>query len=346
MATITDAKVFDLLGAGAATRTEISRQLGISKPTASQAILRLQDFGLVSEGQSSAQGKRGRIPELYALRQDYGHVLAVELSAQHLLIQAEDLAGNVLESLHAPIDSHTSEQQLLATASGLLTQLESAVRSPRLAVGISQAAPVLHDGQGNVRVIGTPIFAASAADIAGLFDPKVTLLDNDVNWMAVAEYQQRRGSMLLVYVGAGIGAALVVDGELHRGRHGVAGELENQMLGGITLLEHLEREGLVGQRVLFERLVDPAVRRTLVEPLGQVLGNLVGFLDPDAVVVTGPGASAELSEELAVVITRTVPLVPSQVEHSVHGGDGALAGAMAGARRSALQALWSSYREA
>ncbi|GAA1408067.1 hypothetical protein AUR04nite_27890 [Glutamicibacter uratoxydans] len=345
LATVTDAKVFALLGTGPATRTEISVQLGISKPTASQAILRLQQFGLVSEGKSSAQGKRGRIPERYELRQDYGHVLAVELSAQQLVIQAEDLVGQELARFSAQIDSQTTQQQVLDTAGRLLTELDAAVRSPRLAVGISQAAPVMHDEQGGVRVIGTPIFAASDADIASLFDAEISLLDNDVNWMAVAEYGQRQGSMLLVYLGAGIGAALMIDGALHRGRYGVAGELENQKLGDATLLEHLERGGLVGQRILFEKLADPESRRALVEPLGAVLGNLVGFLDPEAVVVTGPGASEELAAELGQAVEQAVPLVHSQFQYSQHGGDGALAGAMAGARSSALETLWKQYRE-
>lgn len=79
------------------------------------------------------------------------------------------------------------------------------------------------------RVVPTEIFPASGANLAGLFDQKTpVVLDNDVNWMAVAEAENSDGSLMMLYIGAGLGAGLVIDGKLHRGRHGTAGELENQ----------------------------------------------------------------------------------------------------------------------
>lgn len=347
LATQTDAKVFGLLAGGPATRTEISQKLGISKPTASLAITRLQQFGLVSEGISTAGGKRGRIPEVYSLRQDYGHVQAVELSAQKLVVSAYDLAGSELALLCENIDSQVTADQLFELAGKLLMQLQREVRSPLLAAGISQAAPVLHAEDGSVQVVRTPIFDASATDLVNLYEPGTPLLlDNDVNWMAVAEQQQRAGSMFLVYIGAGIGSALVVDGVVYRGRHGIAGELETQVVNGKTLLQHLDEAGLVNNGVIFEDFAEPKQRQALVEPLGAVLGNLVGFLDPDVLVVTGPGASQELCSQLSQVMGKFSPLAATPVEYSSEGGTRALEGAKSGALNLALDQLWRKYREA
>ena len=346
LAALTDERVFGLLAQAPATRTEISAQLGISKPTASQSILRLQEFGLVSEGRSSAEGKRGRIPERYALRTAYGHVLGVDLSAERLALRASDVTGTVLAERISPVQTSTGAEQLLDTARALRDELQAELGSPRLAAGISQAAPVLHGEDGTTRVVPTPIFAASGADLAGLFDSPATLLDNDVNWMAVAEYSRRAGSMLLLYLGAGLGSALVIEGRVYRGRHGLVGELETQRLQGRTLLEHLDSGGLVGTRVLFEKLSDPRMWPALLDPLGQVLGNLLGYLDPDALVVTGPGASAALTEKLAERLRGIVPLAGPDIEYSPQGGTGALDGALAAARRRALAELWSAYRHA
>lgn len=345
LAALTDERVFGLLARDPATRTEISAQLGISKPTASQSILRLQEFGLVSEGRSSAEGKRGRIPERYALRTAYGHVLGVDLSAERLALRASDLAGTVLAERSSPVATSTGAEQLLDTARALRDELQAELGTRRLATGISQAAPVLHAGNGAARVVPTPIFAASGADLAGLFDARSTLLDNDVNWMAVAEYAGRAGSMLLLYLGAGIGSALVIEGRLYRGRHGLVGELETQRLQGRTLLEHLDAGGLVDTRVLFEKLSDPQLWPALIEPLGQVLGNLLGYLDPDALVVTGPGASAALTQKLADRLVGLVPLAGPDIGYSPQGGPGALDGALAGARRYALAEVWNAYRQ-
>lgn len=102
----------------------------------------------------------------------------------------------------------------------------------------------------------------------------------------------------------------------------------------------------MGTRVLFEKLSDPRMWPALLEPLGQVLGNLLGYLDPDALVVTGPGASAALTEKLAERLRGIVPLAGPDIEYSPQGGTGALDGALAAARRRALAELWSAYRHA
>lgn len=167
-------------------------------------------------------------------------MLGVDLSAERLALRASDVTGTVLAERISPVQTSTGAEQLLDTARALRDELQAELGSPRLAAGISQAAPVLHGEDGTTRVVPTPIFAASGADLAGLFDSPATLLDNDVNWMAVAEYSRRTGSMLLLYLGAGLGSALVIEGRVYRGRHGLVGELETQRLQGRTLLEHLD----------------------------------------------------------------------------------------------------------
>ncbi len=345
LAALTDERVVDFLSRGPSTRSELSARLGISKPTASQSILRLQEFGLVAEGYSTAEGKRGRIPERYSLREAYGHVAGIELNAERLTLRACDVTGRVLAERSCGLEASTSEAQVLEAARELDESLQLELGSPRLATGISQAAPVLQQEDGGKQVLPVPNFAASGADLAGLFEKDRTVLDNDVNWMAVAEYTPRSGSMLLLYLGAGIGSALVIGGQVYRGRHGLVGELETQRLKGRTLLEHLDAAGLVGPRILCEKLSDPLSWPLLVEPLSQILGNLLGYLDPDTLVVTGPGASAGLTEQLGARLGESVPLAGPDVEYSPQGGTKALHGALCAARTLALDRLWSSYRQ-
>ena len=58
LATLTDIRVFDYLCKAPATRTRIAADLGISKPTASQAISRLQEKAEEMQKEQSKRGKK------------------------------------------------------------------------------------------------------------------------------------------------------------------------------------------------------------------------------------------------------------------------------------------------
>jgi len=343
LATLTDIRVFDYLCAAPATRTQISADLGISKPTASQAISRLQENGLAIAIDRPAETKRGRTPERYALCSEYGHVLALCLQAESLQVRATDLSGTILVDRLYPLTPHVSAGEVEKMAATEIARVRKQLRSPLLAAAVSQAAPVLREDA--ERVVPTVIFPASGANLAGLFDASVpVVLDNDVNWMAVAEAESTDGSLMMLYIGAGLGAGLVIDGKLHRGRHGTAGELENQLLGEKNLREVLGEVGMFQTRILWERLADQRTWPVFLRPLGQVVANLVGFVDPQQLVVTGPAVTEELCAALAEEVNGRL-LVPVTVRPSSLGVQSAAHGAVAGARDIALENLWENYRE-
>jgi len=343
LATLTDIRVFDYLCDAPATRTQISADLGISKPTASQAISRLQENGLAMAIERPSETKRGRTPERYALRGEFGHLLALCLQAESLQVRATDLAGNILvDQLHA-LSPHSTAAEVEKLAATEIARVSKELDSPLLAAAVSQAAPVLRDEAEHV--VPTVIFPASGANLAGLFESKTpVVLDNDVNWMAVAESESHEGSLMMLYIGSGLGAGLVIDGKLHRGRHGTAGELENQLLGEKNLREVLAEAGMFETRVLWEKLAEKSTWPKFLRPLSQVVANLVGFIDPQQLVVAGPAVSDELCKALADEVNERL-LVPVQVHSSVLGAQGAAHGAIAGAREVALDNLWENYRE-
>lgn len=343
LATLTDIRVFDYLCAAPATRTQISADLGISKPTASQAISRLEENGLAVAVDRPSETKRGRTPERYALRAEFGHLLALCLQAESLQVRVSDLAGNILiDQLH-DLTEHSTAAEVEVMAAAEITRVGAELGSPLLAAAVSQAAPVLRDEAEHV--VPTVIFPASGANLAGLFAEDVpVVLDNDVNWMAVAEAENHDGSLMMLYIGSGLGAGLVIDGKLHRGRHGMAGELENQLLGEKNLREVLGEAGMFQTRVLWEKLEQRSNWPKFFGPLSQVMANVVGFVDPQQLVVAGPAVSDELCQALADEVNNRL-VVPVQVHASVFGAHAAAHGAIAGAREIALSNLWENYRE-
>lgn len=140
-----------------------------------------------------------------------------------------DGAGEILGSLRAetPRTVEDTEDVLV----GLVGKLSAA--APRgdevRAVGLAVAGFVSADRQ---RVMFAPHLAWRDADVPARIAARVGLpvvMDHDVNSAAWAEY--RRGVAvgteiaLLVALGTGIGAGLVLGGALYRGAHGVAPEL-------------------------------------------------------------------------------------------------------------------------
>src|SRR3954447_15452962 len=97
---ITDRHVIDqLLSAPTMTRAEIAARTGISKPTISESVRRLEDAGIVTEAGQQLSGRRGRTGLYYTLRDDLGVALAISASPEGLIAETLDIRGHVLRRL-------------------------------------------------------------------------------------------------------------------------------------------------------------------------------------------------------------------------------------------------------
>ena len=137
--------------------------------------------------------------------------------------------------------------------------------------------------------------------LAGVVDGPVTV-DNDVNWAARAEHAG--DDFVYVYLGEGLGCAVVSDGEVTRGRSGLAGEVAHLVTVGprgraTRLIEvfgdlGLRRPG--GTAIDVDRLLAAvtgtgrpaaAVRAAIGDAVAGVVAALVALADPELVVVGG-----------------------------------------------------------
>jgi predicted NBD/HSP70 family sugar kinase len=214
------------------SRAEISRQAGISKPTVSLALQSLLEAGLVRETEPD-HGRPRYGAVFFEAVPDAALVLGLDLGARFLRGAICDLSGAVRarQDVELPdvevgkaLDTITKLRTSLVDASGLPAHLiDSAV------VGVPA---VVDDETGrlsmatNVRGLEGRDFRT---DLVGRLDLPVTL-DNDINLAARGE--QWRGvargidDFVFLSVGTGLGAGLVLRGELHRGRNGAAGEVD------------------------------------------------------------------------------------------------------------------------
>ena len=223
---------------GPYSRADLARVSGLSKPTVSLALANLERAGLIRlAGQRT--GVPGRTALLYEVRPEAGFVLGLDIGLRYLRGAVADLAGDVRVRLSVPVCATTLAErvaELVALADELCTR-----------IGITRAdvtqtvvgSPGVYDPQRNLMALtgGLPDWDQPEA-LAGLrtaFGPGLAI-ENDVDAAALAERALGVGketdNFAFVHVGSGVGMGLVLGGRLHRGVHGVAGEIAFLPLGG------------------------------------------------------------------------------------------------------------------
>ncbi|WP_411731537.1 ROK family protein [Paeniglutamicibacter sp.] len=362
LASATDRRFLEhLLVHGPSSRTDIAASTGLSRPTASEAATRLSQTGLLRIVETPPAKKRGRIPEIYDLDPAYGHTLSLAAAAGRTRVQTHDLRGILLDETTLDLPDSMTPGEFETTLRDLVTTTVSATGSPCLAATASQGNPVDPVSQRPV-VLPASAFPEGRGDVGALLREICSgpvRLDNDVNWATLAE--QRIGvargidELIMVYLGPGVGAGLVMSGTVQRGRHGAAGELSYLRSGGRTLISQLLEHGIAapgkdrldvpGCLSLFEATPAPDNARLFVEAVARQIANIAAITDPQAVVLSGPIAdSAAFTRMLVRALQPLLLNADLEVLSSALGEDAPLIGASLAARDMAESHFWGNYR--
>jgi predicted NBD/HSP70 family sugar kinase len=337
---MTDRTVLDhVFGHGRTTRAELAATTGISKPTISESVRRLETAGALRATGTDQTGRRGRIATFYELAADAGRVVAAEVNQQGVRTITTDLTGTVLATERHPPGS----RPVTAAVRNAVTAAGEVGPGPVRAIAISVANPVDPVTHEVVALPGSPFPEGTLR--AGEIGHDV-LLDNDVNFSALAERRegaaQDAKSFAYVYVGAGLGVSLYVGDQLVRGAHGLAGEIGYLDSSGSTLASALADQGfgrsdapsLDVDAILttLDQAADDTVAAERLRLLGATLGRAVAaictIVDPDLVLLGGPAGSRP---GLVAEIRRTVRAAapgPVRVEAGAVTDSAALRGAL------------------
>lgn len=183
-------------------------------------------------------GRRGRRQpprpnaRLYGLVADRAHLAALDVRTQSVAVVVSDLLGATLAEAVLPIGSDTGIEPAVEGAAALLERTAREAGAVRLhSVGIG--APGLIDPVTGELRESTGVPAWHRRLVAALQErlPATVLVENETNLAAVAEQRvgaardQGAGTFVLLWLGFGVGAALVLDGKVRRGASGGAGEI-------------------------------------------------------------------------------------------------------------------------
>ncbi|WP_457101463.1 ROK family protein [Microbacterium sp. P5_E9] len=315
--------VLALLGAqGSASRAELARTLGISPPVMTQLTRELIAEGLVVELElSPSQG--GRPAQMLGLAKSAGSAIGVKVAADHVALVEAGIDGTVQRFSSEPFDAGATT--VLADLGSLIGRFVSESASQRL-LGVGVGLPGNVDGQ-HSGIVDSAQLGWQRLPVGESLRRQLqlpVLVENNVNAVAVAERLYGSGSefenFLVVTIGTGVGAAFVVDGVVHRGANGGAGEIGHFpvvedgvecVCGNRGCLETLicedslvqagrlvgvirEGDGIAGLRAAADAgdSVAAGVFGAAGHRLGRVLAGLVHTLDPEAVMILGEGTLA------------------------------------------------------
>jgi predicted NBD/HSP70 family sugar kinase len=223
-------------GGAPVSRAEISRRVGISKPTVSLALQSLLDAGLVRETAHEPGGPSyGAV--YFEPVPDAALVLGLDLGARFLRGAICDLGGEIRARQDVELPQALADTAL-TLASSLLRSLTEAtgLDAERIDGAVVGVPGVVEAQTGRVRVthfsdLDGRGFGAELEERLGL---PVTV-ENDINLAAVGEHWLgvARGveDFAFLSVGTGLGSGLILRGELHRGHHGAAGEVDYALVG-------------------------------------------------------------------------------------------------------------------
>ncbi len=331
------------------SRAGIARMTGLTRATVSSLVAELIEDGLVVED-GTGESRGGKPPTLLALAPGGRDIVAVDLSAQPFRGTRVDLAGTVRASL-AGDPGRVTGDDAVAEVRRLVEALLAVDGAPVAGIGI--ATPGLVDEEGMVHEAPNlgwhdrPL----GEELADLDAPVWVANDADVAAMAeFAVLPEGADDVVLVRLADGVGAGVVLGGQLWRGARAAAGEI-----GHLVVVE----DGApcpCGLRGCLETIAStPAILGAAVDHpdglpgatadagrhLGRVLAHLVAVLDVADVVL-----ACELEgigDALVTAVERelTARLLPAQAAHvrvrmSTHDADQVLAGAAALVAHEAL----------
>jgi predicted NBD/HSP70 family sugar kinase len=312
---------------GSASRADLARLTGLSRSTVSTLVADLQAGGLVVErAHVRRPSQQGRPPTLLTLDRSAGLILGIDFGHEQVHVAIADLSRTVLAERVQALDVDRDAPGALAAAIALTGEAVAAagVDAERiLCAGVGLSGPInratgmVHAG----KILPGWDGIRPVAELSQRLDLPVHL-DNDANLGALAEVTRGAGvgarDAVYLMVSGGIGAGLILDGEVYRGTGGTAGELGHLLVdeggpicrcgnrgcletfaGGPAIVELLRPSH--GADLTLERAIaaaregDSGARRAIADAgriLGRSVAAIVNAFNPELIVVGGSVGTA------------------------------------------------------
>ncbi|MFD4025335.1 ROK family transcriptional regulator [Streptomyces sp. NPDC058576] len=258
-----------LLEHGPLSRTRIGKLTGLSKPTASQLLARLEAAGLVV-ATGTSEGRPGPNAQLYTVNPRAAHVAGLDVNGQRIIAAVADVTGRTVGQFELATPGRRADSVVRQVADALDGAVKDAGLTRADVHRIVVGTPGAFDpGTGRLRYAShlPGWHSPTLLDELAAFLPMPVEYENDVNLVAVAE--QRLGAarghedFVLLWNEEGLGAALVINGRLHRGFTGGAGEVGFLPVPGTPLVRQVVKANSGGFQELAGAQAVPRLAKAL-----------------------------------------------------------------------------------
>ncbi|MBT3163375.1 ROK family transcriptional regulator [Streptomyces sp. Vc74B-19] len=368
---------------GPLTAGQLKQLTGLSRPTVADLVERLTAAGLIETAGEARAQRRGPNAKLYGIVAGRAHLAALDVRMEGVAVVVSDLVGGILAEAALPITDDAGTGPAVEQAVALVERTAKEAGADRLhTVGIG--APGLIDPASGELRDSTSLPEWHRRLVAALQErlPEARVsVENETNLAALAEQRdgaaRDRDTFVLLWLGHGTGAAVILDGTLRRGASGGTGEIGflpvpgtrglpsatdcaggfHSLVGaeavarlageyGVTAEPGAESEAAGAVRAAVtaarpgaaeEGFLDVLADRTAVG-----VASVVALLDPGCVVLGGEVGQAggeTLAARVHERLTAMSPL-PVDVRPSTLGGGAVLRGALLTARDRAQDELF------
>lgn len=218
---------------GPISRAEIARATALQRSTVSLIVDELSVLELIQEVEGESSG--GRPPKLLSLKTSNAIALGIDLGKRRTIVGTADLSGRMLEhqEFATSMNSTKTIDRIIDTAQRYIKTNRGTIE------GIGLSVPGLVESS-NGNVLRIPHLDWNEPDLARKIEKATGLpihIENDANAAALAELWLGRPEIsnvrdfIVVLIDKGIGTGVVFDGQIYRGKNGVAGEFGHMTLG-------------------------------------------------------------------------------------------------------------------
>lgn len=308
------------------SRSNIAKTLGISLPTVMRQVDKLIHEGIVRQLEETEKtgGRRSPLVELNA---EDNMVIGINLSNNNNYGAVANIGGEILKEVEMPRvsdDAETNYNDIIQIIDTLLSSRECAGKA---ILGIGVGAPGVTQHKTGM-VVWAPTMNWRNFPLRDRLMEKYNypvIVENDINLTALGEMWygsgKNRRNYVVLSIGAGTGAALVLDGFLYRGAHEAAGEIGYQVpdiaylsaprsnfgsmehvASGVGIIKRIKKvlinvlpeeelqavnlDTLFSEDIRISHLMKPVIENT-IDHIALMVSSLASFLDPEVIIFTG-----------------------------------------------------------